>query len=62
MDGTIFITAAEMAEMLGISKPYAYKIIRQLNDELVAKGYLAIPGKVAKKYFEEKFYGVRVTA
>ena len=21
-------------------------------------GYLAIPGKVAKKYFEEKFYGV----
>ena len=62
MEGTIFITAAEMAEMLGISKPYAYKIIRQLNDELVAKGYLAIPGKVATKYFEEKFYGVRVTA
>ena len=58
MEGTIFITAAEMAEMLGISKPYAYKIIRQLNDELVAKGYLAIPGKVAIKYFEEKFYGV----
>ncbi len=58
MEGTIFITAAEMAKMLGISKPYAYKIIRQLNDELVAKGYLAIPGKVAKKYFEEKFYGV----
>ena len=58
MEGTIFITAAEMAEMLGISKPYAYKIIRQLNDALVAKGYLAIPGKVAKKYFEEKFYGV----
>lgn len=58
MEGTIFITAAEMAEMLGISKPYAYKIIRQMNDELVAKGYLAISGKVAKKYFEEKFYGV----
>jgi len=58
MEGTIFITAAEMSEMLGISKPYAYKIIRQMNDELVGKGYLAIPGKVAKKYFEEKFYGV----
>ena len=23
MEGTIFITAAEMAEILGISKPYA---------------------------------------
>ena len=27
MEGTLFITAAEMAEILGISKPYAYKRI-----------------------------------
>lgn len=27
MEGSLFITAAEMAEILGISKPYAYKII-----------------------------------
>ena len=58
MEGTIFITAAEMAEMLGISKPYAYKLIKQMNEELDAKGFITIPGKVAKKYFEEKFYGV----
>ena len=32
MEGIIFITAAEMAEILGISKPYAYKIIKQLNE------------------------------
>jgi DNA-binding IscR family transcriptional regulator len=37
MERTIFITAAEMAEMLDISKPYAYKIIRQMNDELLMK-------------------------
>ena len=58
MEGTIFITAAEMAEMLSISKPYAYKIIRQMNDELYAKGFITIPGKVSKKFFEERFYGV----
>lgn len=58
MEGTIFITAAEMAEMLNISKPYAYKIIRQMNDELDAKGFITIPGKVSKKFFEERFYGV----
>lgn len=58
MEGTIFITAAEMAEMLGILKPYAYKIIRQLNEELEEKGFITIPGRVSKKYFEEKFYGL----
>ena len=58
MEGAIYITAAEMAEMLGISKPYAYKLIKQMNEELDAKGFITIPGKVAKKYFEEKFYGV----
>ena len=58
MEGIIFITAAEMAEILGISKPYAYKIIKQLNEELEAKGFITIPGRISKKYFEEKFYGV----
>ena len=59
MKGTIrFVTAAEMAVELGISKPYAYKLIRQMNEELEAKGYLTIPGKVSKKFFEEKFYGI----
>ena len=62
MEGAIYITAAEMAEMLGISKPYAYKLIKQMNEELDAKGFITIPGKVATEYFEEKFYGVRVTA
>lgn len=58
MEGTIFITAVEMAEILGISKPYAYKIIKQMNEELEANGFITISGKVSKKYFEEKFYGV----
>lgn len=62
MEGAIYITAAEMAEMLGFSKPYAYKLIKQMNEELDAKGFITIPGEVATKYFEEKFYGVRVTA
>lgn len=62
MEGAIYITAAEMAEMLGISKPYAYKLIKQMNEELDEKGFITIPGKVATKYFEEKFYGVKVTA
>lgn len=41
-----FIKADEVAEELGISKPYAYKIIRRLNEELREKGMITIAGRV----------------
>lgn len=35
-----FIRAEDVAAELGVSKPYAYKLIRQLNEELRKKGFL----------------------
>lgn len=52
-----FIGAQEAAEELGVSASYAYKIIRKLNDELKAKGYITISGKVSRQYFNERLYG-----
>lgn len=57
----MYATAEEAAEMLSVSTEYAYKIIRGLNEDLKAKGYRTICGKVLTKYFEEKFYGLTVT-
>lgn len=37
-----FIRADEVAEKLDVSKSYAYKITKQLNDELSAKGYFLL--------------------
>lgn len=37
-----FIRAEELAEIMEISVPYAYKIIKQLNEELDAKGYITM--------------------
>jgi len=54
----VFITAKEVAELLGISKSKAYAIIRGLNAELSAKGFITVAGRVSRKFFEEKFYGV----
>ncbi len=54
----VFITAKEVAELLGISKSKAYAIIRELNEELSAKGFITVAGRVSRKFFEEKFYGV----
>ncbi len=54
----VFVPAKEVAELLGISKSKAYAIIRELNDELSAKGFITVAGRVSRKFFEEKFYGV----
>lgn len=54
---SLFLTALELSEVLGISKPYAYRIIRQLNEELRKQGYLTIRGKINRKYFYERFFG-----
>lgn len=52
-----FIRVDEVAKELDVSKPYAYKIIRQLNEELKAKGFITIAGRVNRQYFNERLYG-----
>ena len=49
-----FITAKEVAEVMGISEGRAYAVIRELNGQLKAAGYITISGKVNRAYFEEK--------
>lgn len=52
-----FIRADEAAEELDVSKSYAYKVIKQLNDELSAKGYITVAGRISRQYFNERVYG-----
>jgi hypothetical protein len=57
MTNTLLINATEVAKELGVSAPCAYKMVKKMNDELKAKGYLTVSGKVSRKYFYEKVYG-----
>jgi transposase len=51
----------DVAAELGVSKSYAYKIVRKLNAELLGMGYLIVSGRISKKYFMEKVcYGEHV--
>ena len=59
MSKELFVRAEEVAGALGISKPYAYILVRELNQELKQKRINTIPGRVSRRYFEEKFYGLR---
>ena len=47
-----FLKVEDIMGILGISKSVAYKLMRELNDEMVKKGYIAIRGRVNRKYFE----------
>lgn len=62
MNNELFVTAGEVAQELGVSKPFAYKLVRQMNEELEEKGFITIAGRVSRKYYEEKFYGMARTA
>ena len=59
MTQELLVRAEEVANELGISKPYAYKLVREMNEELKQKGFITIPGRVSRRYFEEKFDGLR---
>ena len=52
-----FIRVDEVARVLEISESHAYKIMRKLNRELEAKGYITVAGRVNRQYFNERFYG-----
>ena len=54
MESTSFMRVDEVAQELGISKSYAYKIVQKLNAELSSKGFLTISGRVNKQYLMQR--------
>ena len=42
------LSVDDVKMILGISKSHAYKVIRELNDELKQLGFYTVRGKLAK--------------
>ena len=61
MSNKMFMRVEEVAEEMGVSVPYAYKLIRQLNKEMKATGCITIAGRIDRKFFHEKFYSTKTT-
>jgi len=51
-----FMKAQDVADTLSVSISSAYRIIKKLNNELNEQGKITVPGKISKRYFEEKTY------
>ena len=54
MENRNFMTVDEVAKELKVSKSYAYKIVKQLNEELNQLGYLRFSGRINANYFYKK--------
>lgn len=54
MTNKSFMKVQEVADELGVSKSYAYKIVQRLNAELEEKGFITISGRVNTQYFIER--------
>ena len=52
-----YIYRIDVMNILGVSRSTAYKIMKNLNEELREKGYIVLAGKVPRQFFEEHFYG-----
>lgn len=51
-----YYTAKDIMQKTACGKNMAYQVIRQLNSELSAKGYITFTGRVPKKYADERLY------
>ncbi len=49
-----FMRVDEVAKELSVSKSYAYKLIRKLNKELGAMGYMTVTGRINRNFFLKK--------
>ena len=59
---SIYITAPELAQVMGVSNGHAYKLIREMNTELKKQGYLTIAGKLPRAYLKKCLYGFATAA
>lgn len=59
MSEAMFMRVEEVAEEMGVSISYAYKLIRNPNKELKATGCITIAGRIDRNFFHEKFYSTK---
>ena len=45
------MSADEVAQELNCSKSYAYKLVKAMNKELAAQGYITMAGRIPKAFW-----------
>lgn len=50
-----YYSITDVMKLLEVSRTTAHKRIKAMNDEMIAEGYYAEPGKVPVQLFHEKY-------
>lgn len=53
---TKYVQVKEVMELCNVSETHAYRIMRRLNKELEAKGFITTAGRISRKYLMERLY------
>lgn len=54
----MYVYVDEVMQDLQISKPLAYRFIREWNEELRKQDYVAISGRIPRAFYKQKVYGM----
>jgi len=49
-----FYSVEDVMSILGVGRSKAYQIMKQFNEELAARGYYTVSGRVSKGYFDSR--------
>lgn len=44
----------DVMALMGVSKPFAYKLMQRVNAEMEAQGYITVSGRVSADYFDKR--------
>ena len=53
----MYMDVDDVCAILGVSKTYAYSLMREYNKELKAKGYIVVAGKISTKCAAGRRFG-----
>lgn len=54
---TYMMSVDDIAKELNCSKSHAYKLVKFLNQELKAQGYITMAGRIPRAYWAKKMFG-----
>lgn len=54
----MYVDVTEVCEDWGVSRAQAYKMIKRLNEKMLAMNLRVLYGKAKRKFYEENCYGM----
>lgn len=58
MKKKMYVDVTEVCEAWGVSRAQGYKMIKRINEKMLAMNLIVLSGKANRKFYEENCYGM----